>query len=134
MHPFPVSSPLDWAAWMNASMMEAEVKALRVSVNWGTPFGADSWVSQIVRRLGLEATFNPRGRTTHKEVECPLCSRSKDNAPISIDFLIYSRVLDPIASVVQVQDFAGASQRIAITTLRAIVAWIKDDLRSKQIL
>lgn len=35
---------------------------------------------------------------------------TKDNAPISIDFLIYSRVVGPVLSVVKVQDFVGASQ------------------------
>ena len=58
---------------------------------------------------------------------------TKDNAPISIDFLIYSRVLDPTASVVQVQDFAGASQGIATTTLRAVVGDIPlDDVLAKR--
>ncbi|MGH7254607.1 MAG: SPFH domain-containing protein, partial [Nitrospirales bacterium] len=58
---------------------------------------------------------------------------TRDNAPISIDFLIYSRVLDPIASVVQVQDFAGASQGIATTTLRAVVGDIPlDDVLAKR--
>ncbi len=58
---------------------------------------------------------------------------TKDNAPISIDFLIYSRVLDPIASVIHVQDFAGASQGIAITTLRAVVGDIPlDDVLAKR--
>lgn len=58
---------------------------------------------------------------------------TKDNAPISIDFLIYSRVIDPIASVVQVQDFAGASQGIATTTLRAVVGDIHlDDVLAKR--
>src|SRR5262245_26802251 len=58
---------------------------------------------------------------------------TKDNAPISIDFLIYSRVLDPTASVVKVQDFAGASQGIATTTLRAVVGDIPlDDVLAKR--
>ncbi len=58
---------------------------------------------------------------------------TKDNAPISIDFLIYSRVVDPTASVVQVQDFAGASQGIATTTLRAVVGDIAlDDVLAKR--
>jgi regulator of protease activity HflC (stomatin/prohibitin superfamily) len=58
---------------------------------------------------------------------------TKDNAPISIDFLIYSRVLEPIASVVQVNDFAGASQGIATTTLRAVVGDIPlDDVLAKR--
>ena len=46
---------------------------------------------------------------------------TKDNAPISIDFLIYWRVMDPLVSVVEVSDFAGASQGVATTTLRSII-------------
>jgi regulator of protease activity HflC (stomatin/prohibitin superfamily) len=58
---------------------------------------------------------------------------TRDNAPISIDFLIYSRVTEPIASVVQVQDFYGASQGIATTTLRALVGDIPlDDVLAKR--
>ena len=58
---------------------------------------------------------------------------TKDNAPISIDFLIYSRVVDPVLSVVQVQDFVGASQGVATTTLRAIVGDIPlDDVLAKR--
>ncbi len=46
---------------------------------------------------------------------------TKDNASISVDFLIYYKVVDPVASVIQVQNFAGASQGIAMTTLRAVI-------------
>jgi regulator of protease activity HflC (stomatin/prohibitin superfamily) len=46
---------------------------------------------------------------------------TKDNAPIAIDFLIYWRVLDPTASVIEVSNFAGASQGLATTTLRAVI-------------
>jgi regulator of protease activity HflC (stomatin/prohibitin superfamily) len=71
-------------------------------------------------------------RETYLEVPHQTCI-TKDNAPISIDFLIYSRVLDPTASVVQVQDFAGASQGIATTTLRAVVGDIPlDDVLAKR--
>lgn len=58
---------------------------------------------------------------------------TKDNAPLQIDFLIYSRVIEPTASAVQVQDFAGASQGIATTTLRAVVGDIPlDDVLAKR--
>jgi regulator of protease activity HflC (stomatin/prohibitin superfamily) len=58
---------------------------------------------------------------------------TKDNAPISVDFLIYSKVVDPIASVVQVSNFAGASQGIATTTLRAVIGdLLLDDVLSKR--
>jgi len=46
---------------------------------------------------------------------------TKDNAPINIDFLIYFKILDPVASVIQVKNFSGAAQGIAMTTLRAVV-------------
>jgi regulator of protease activity HflC (stomatin/prohibitin superfamily) len=46
---------------------------------------------------------------------------TKDNAGISVDFVIYSKVVDPVASVIQVQNFAGAAQTIATTTLRAVI-------------
>jgi regulator of protease activity HflC (stomatin/prohibitin superfamily) len=65
-------------------------------------------------------------REQYHEIPKQTCI-TKDNAPISIDFLIYSRVTDPIASVIKVQDFAGASQGIATTTLRAVVGDIHLD-------
>lgn len=58
---------------------------------------------------------------------------TKDNAPISIDFLIYSRVVNPQDSVVQVGNFVAASQGIATTTLRAVIGDISlDDVLSKR--
>lgn len=52
---------------------------------------------------------------------------TRDNANISVDFLIYWKVVDPVASVVQVGNFAGASQGIATTTLRAVIGDIMLD-------
>jgi regulator of protease activity HflC (stomatin/prohibitin superfamily) len=46
---------------------------------------------------------------------------TKDNAPIAIDFLIYWQVVDVVASVLHVANFAGASQGVATTTLRAVI-------------
>ena len=58
---------------------------------------------------------------------------TKDNAPIAIDFLVYWKVVDPALSVVKVHDFAGASQGIATTTLRAVVGDIPlDDVLAKR--
>ncbi len=52
---------------------------------------------------------------------------TKDNAPISVDFLIYWKVVDPQRSVLQVGNFAAASQGIATTTLRAVIGDITLD-------
>lgn len=58
---------------------------------------------------------------------------TKDNAPISIDFLIYWKVTDTVKSVVQVNNMAGASQGIATTTLRSIIGdIILDDVLAKR--
>src|SRR5574341_2018546 len=58
---------------------------------------------------------------------------TKDNASISVDFLIYWKVVDPVASVIQVGNFAGASQGIATTTLRAVIGDIMlDDVLAKR--
>lgn len=58
---------------------------------------------------------------------------TKDNAPIDIDFLIYWKVVDPGLSVLKVRDFAGASQGIATTTLRAVIGDILlDDVLAKR--
>lgn len=52
---------------------------------------------------------------------------TKDNAPISVDFLIYWKVIDTQRSVLQVGNFAAASQGIATTTLRAVIGDITLD-------
>jgi regulator of protease activity HflC (stomatin/prohibitin superfamily) len=58
---------------------------------------------------------------------------TKDNAPTDIDFLIYYKVMDATQSVVQVQNFEGASIGIATTTLRAVVGDIPlDELLAKR--
>jgi len=58
---------------------------------------------------------------------------TRDNAPINIDFLIYWRIVDPYKSIVEVQNFEGALQNIATTTLRAVIGDILlDDVLSKR--
>lgn len=58
---------------------------------------------------------------------------TKDNANIGIDFLIYMKVIEPIASVINVQNFLGAAEGIAKTTLRAVVGdIILDDVLAKR--
>ena len=46
---------------------------------------------------------------------------TKDNATISIDFIVFYRVIDARMSVIEVGNFAGAAQNIASTTLRSVV-------------
>ena len=58
---------------------------------------------------------------------------TKDNAPISIDFLWYYKVMDPLQSVIAVQNFEQSAAGIAATTLRAVIGGIPlDDVLSER--
>ena len=58
---------------------------------------------------------------------------TKDNAPISIDFLIYLQIVDPLALVVNVQNVFQATEGLATTTLRAVIGdFALDDVLSKR--
>jgi regulator of protease activity HflC (stomatin/prohibitin superfamily) len=51
-------------------------------------------------------------------------SITKDNAPISIDFLWFYKILSPTDSVIQVGSFEAAAQGMATTTLRSVIGGI----------
>ena len=59
---WPVPRRPGWAAFVNSAQTEAEVKAVRRSVQRGNPFGDEPWSDRAVRRLGLESTLRPHGR------------------------------------------------------------------------
>ena len=59
---WPVPCPRQWRQHVNQPQTDAEVAALRRSVNRGAPFGDADWTKRIVKRLGLEVTIRPRGR------------------------------------------------------------------------
>jgi len=60
-------------------------------------------------------------------------SITKDNAPISIDFLWYFKVIEPTASVVAVGNFELSAAGMATTTLRSVIGGIAlDDVLSQR--
>jgi len=60
-------------------------------------------------------------------------SITKDNAPISIDFLWYSKVVIARDSVLQVGSFEAAAQGMATTTLRSVIGGLPlDDVLSQR--
>jgi regulator of protease activity HflC (stomatin/prohibitin superfamily) len=60
-------------------------------------------------------------------------SITKDNAPISIDFLWYYKVVDATLTVVGVGNFEIAAQGMATTTLRSVIGGIAlDDVLSQR--
>ena len=64
---WPLRRLANWVAEVNAPQTEAELAALRRSVDRGCPFGEALWSDQIVRRLGLESTLRPHGRPKKHE-------------------------------------------------------------------
>ena len=58
---------------------------------------------------------------------------TEDNASISIDFIVFYRVIDAVMSIIEVGNFAGAAQNIAATTLRSVVGDMSlDDVLAKR--
>jgi regulator of protease activity HflC (stomatin/prohibitin superfamily) len=58
---------------------------------------------------------------------------TEDNATISIDFIVFYKVVDGVMSVIEVENFAGAAQNVAATTLRSVVGDMAlDDVLAKR--
>lgn len=59
---WPVPMPRAWREWVNEPQTEAELKAVRASLQRGRPFGSDEWQNETAKQLGLEHTLRSRGR------------------------------------------------------------------------
>ncbi|HEY8477732.1 MAG TPA: SPFH domain-containing protein [Chloroflexota bacterium] len=63
----------------------------------------------------------------------PQTTITEDNASLSIDFIVYMRIVDALPSVLNVEDYEGAARGIAITTLRAVVGdMLLDEVLAKR--
>jgi len=71
-------------------------------------------------------------RELYLDVEPQTCI-TKDNAPVSVDMLVYMKIVEPQDSVLKVENFLGAARGMAVTTLRAVVGDISlDDVLAKR--
>ncbi len=52
---------------------------------------------------------------------------TKDNVTTSVNAVVFFRVVDPCASVVEVEDYLEATRQIAMTTLRSILGGVELD-------
>ena len=59
---WPVRPPRNWRAVVNRPESEAELEAVRRSVNRGAPYGESSWQNRTARRLQLESSLRPPWR------------------------------------------------------------------------
>jgi regulator of protease activity HflC (stomatin/prohibitin superfamily) len=56
-----------------------------------------------------------------------------DNVPVTVDAVVYFRVVDPVAAVIKVENFLKATSLIAQTTLRSVLGQAPlDDLLSQR--
>jgi putative transposase len=51
-----------WMERVNEPLSAGDLSRLRLSVERGRPYGADAWMKETARRLGVESTLRPRGR------------------------------------------------------------------------
>lgn len=58
----PVDWPEDWTDQVNRPQTHKELEALAKCIERGQPFGNETWIKRIARRLGLASTLRPRGR------------------------------------------------------------------------
>jgi putative transposase len=59
---WPLARPADWLAWVDQPQTDAEVEALRKSVEKGRPFGQSAWRERMIEDLGLQASVRQPGR------------------------------------------------------------------------
>jgi regulator of protease activity HflC (stomatin/prohibitin superfamily) len=52
---------------------------------------------------------------------------SRDNVPITVDAVVYFRVVDPEAAIIKVEDYLRATSLIAQTTLRSVLGQVELD-------
>jgi regulator of protease activity HflC (stomatin/prohibitin superfamily) len=94
----------------------------------GVPRGP-GWV-WIIPFVHLTATIDLREEVFDIE---PQTSITKDNAPVTVDMLVFMRVVDPEMAVLKVQSYRLAARGMAVTTLRAVVGDMNlDDVLSKR--
>jgi putative transposase len=60
--PWPIPRPANWLEYVDQPQTDAEVEAIRRSIQRNSPLGEDAWVKQTAKRLGLESTLRSPGR------------------------------------------------------------------------
>lgn len=58
---------------------------------------------------------------------------TRDNVPVNVNAVVYFRVVDPQAAVVEVLDYVEATRQISMTTLRSVLGRVElDDILSER--
>jgi hypothetical protein len=59
---WPTDRPRQWLLQVNRAEAKEELEALQTAVQRGRPFGSATWQAITAEKLGLESTFQARGR------------------------------------------------------------------------
>ncbi len=59
---WPIERPRNWKSLVNEAIAPGEMKRLNQSFKRDRPLGSAMWTMQMVQRMGLQYTLNPRGR------------------------------------------------------------------------
>ncbi|MFK7768796.1 MAG: hypothetical protein AB8B55_16370, partial [Mariniblastus sp.] len=60
LSPWPVRRLPRWVERVNQSLTKKETEAVQNCIKRGSPFGAQEWVQNTAKKLGLELTLRPR--------------------------------------------------------------------------
>ena len=71
LNDWPLPEPRGWTKLVNTPQTEAELAAIRRSVQRGSPLGSEAWVQSTAHALGLSSTLRPRGRPKVEPQEFP---------------------------------------------------------------
>jgi regulator of protease activity HflC (stomatin/prohibitin superfamily) len=52
---------------------------------------------------------------------------TRDNVPVTVDAVVYFRVVDPVAAIIKVENYLRATALLAQTTLRSVVGQVELD-------
>ena len=72
----PLALGRSWCDHVNRPQSEAELAAIRRSIQRGQPYGGEKWTQKVTKQLGLEHTFRPRGRPKKVTSENPVGQQS----------------------------------------------------------
>ena len=62
LSPWPIPRLPGWNSRVNEPLTEKELKALRICVDRGQPFGEETWVQETAEQYGMLTTLRPIGR------------------------------------------------------------------------
>ncbi|TWU28819.1 transposase [Novipirellula artificiosorum] len=69
LSPWPIARLPNWIARVNEALSEKELRALRVCVDRGRPYGSTEWIEETAEKSGLWFTLRPLGRPRKKVTE-----------------------------------------------------------------